>query len=250
MANACRLCHVRDDPDQHLIFGDEVVSFLQNTQEQGALRGSGIIIPVRHAETVFDLTPDEVSATFALLQHVKGWMDAHYHPDGYNVGWNCGAVGGQTDQHAHLHVMPRFRQEPYAGRGIRSWLKQPENRWWAGEADRDLPTVPPSDSGYVFTDTHALPWRQSTVAEGVEVKDLGTVNGQSMQRVQCAAGAHFPIHLHPGPEFIYMIAGEAVQEGQRLGPGWASAAAAGTSDEHFHSPSGCTFVIMSAESRR
>jgi histidine triad (HIT) family protein len=57
-------------------------------------------------------------------------MDERYHPDGYNVGWNCGAVGGQIAMHAHLHVIPRFRQEPYAGRGIRYWLKQPENRWW------------------------------------------------------------------------------------------------------------------------
>jgi len=33
--------------------------------------------------------------------------------------------------HAHMHVMPSFRQEPYAGRGIRYWLKQPANRWWS-----------------------------------------------------------------------------------------------------------------------
>jgi len=57
-------------------------------------------------------------------------MDEHYHRDGYNVGWNCWPAGGQIDMHAHMHVMPRFRQEPYAGRGIRFWLKQPTNRWW------------------------------------------------------------------------------------------------------------------------
>jgi diadenosine tetraphosphate (Ap4A) HIT family hydrolase len=56
-------------------------------------------------------------------------MDERYHPDGYNVGWNCGTVGGQIDMHAHMHVIPRFRQEPYAGRGIRYWMKQPANRW-------------------------------------------------------------------------------------------------------------------------
>jgi len=39
-------------------------------------------------------------------------------------------VGGQIAMHAHMHVIPRFRQEPYAGRGIRYWLKQPANRWW------------------------------------------------------------------------------------------------------------------------
>jgi histidine triad (HIT) family protein len=49
-------------------------------------------------------------------------------PDGFNVGWNCGPVGGQVIPHAHLHVIPRFADEPYAGKGIRHWLKQESNR--------------------------------------------------------------------------------------------------------------------------
>jgi diadenosine tetraphosphate (Ap4A) HIT family hydrolase len=103
--------------------------FLQNKRYQGALFGSGIIVPIRHAETVFDLTSDEALATFALLAEVRAWMERHYQPDGYNVGWNCGPVGGQEIMHAHLHVIPRFQQEPYAGRGIRHWLKQGANQW-------------------------------------------------------------------------------------------------------------------------
>jgi diadenosine tetraphosphate (Ap4A) HIT family hydrolase len=130
MASNCRLCRLEQDPDQKIILRHPLVLFLQTEKEQGALRGSGIIIPVRHAETVFDLTPEEILASFALLAEVKTWMDHSYQPDGYNVGWNCGVVGGQVDMHAHMHVIPRFRQEPYAGRGIRYWLKQPENRWW------------------------------------------------------------------------------------------------------------------------
>jgi diadenosine tetraphosphate (Ap4A) HIT family hydrolase len=130
MAHDCGLCHPDGNPDNRVIFRHDAVLFVQNEKEQGTLRGSGVIIPVRHAETVFDLAPQEIAATFALLKLVKAWMDEQYHPDGYNVGWNCGAVGGQIDMHAHMHVIPRFRQEPYAGRGIRYWLKQPANRWW------------------------------------------------------------------------------------------------------------------------
>jgi diadenosine tetraphosphate (Ap4A) HIT family hydrolase len=125
----CPLCHWVDDPEQRLVCRNESALFLQDPRQQGALVGSGVIIPVRHAETVFDLTLDEVSATFQLLAEVKRWMDATYQPQGYNVGWNCGAVGGQVVMHAHMHVIPRFEQEPYAGRGIRYWLKQ-ESNWW------------------------------------------------------------------------------------------------------------------------
>jgi len=111
--NDCRICRL--DEGQQVILRSDAVTFLQNEKEQGALRGSSVIIPVRHAETLFDLTPAEVDATFVLLKHVKAWMDGEYHPDGYNVGWNCGAVGGQTAMHAHLHVIPRFPEEPRPG---------------------------------------------------------------------------------------------------------------------------------------
>ena len=128
----CPLCSWNSDPAQLLVCRNASTLFLQNFSEQGALFGSGVIIPVRHAETVFALTSEEVAATFQLLTEVKRWMEATYQPQGYNVGWNCGAVGGQVVMHAHMHVIPRFAQEPYAGRGIRYWLKQESNRWRSG----------------------------------------------------------------------------------------------------------------------
>ncbi len=124
----CPYCFVRE-PEQDVVFRDDLVWFLQDRRHQGALKHSGIIIPVGHRETVFDLTEPEIAATFKLLSRVKAWMDAEFSPDGYNVGWNCGRTGGQEVFHAHMHVIPRFRQEPLAGKGIRSLLKSEANRW-------------------------------------------------------------------------------------------------------------------------
>ena len=39
---------------------------------------------------------------------------------------------GQEVSHAHLHVVPRFKDEPLASKGIRYWLKQAANRRPAG----------------------------------------------------------------------------------------------------------------------
>src|SRR5687767_3093526 len=74
----CPLCHWADDPDQRLVCRNDSALFLQNSRRQGSLVGSGVIIPVRHAESVFDLTLDEVCASFQLLTDVKRWMDATY----------------------------------------------------------------------------------------------------------------------------------------------------------------------------
>ncbi|MCH7644751.1 MAG: HIT family protein [Myxococcales bacterium] len=97
-------------------------------QPEPVLIGSGIIVPIRHRETVFDLMPDEWQATLALLREAKALVDREHGPSGYNVGWNCGHVAGQEVFHAHMHVIPRYEDEPLAGKGIRYWLKQDANR--------------------------------------------------------------------------------------------------------------------------
>jgi len=115
--------------DPRVVVKDELVWFLRDHRHQGALRHSGVIIPVAHRETAFDLTDAEVVATFRLLARIKLSMDSELSPDGYNLGWNCGRVGGQEVFHAHLHVIPRFKEEPLAGQGIRAHLKSDANRW-------------------------------------------------------------------------------------------------------------------------
>lgn len=124
----CPYCPI-SDPDMKVIFENDLVLFIQNERYQGALKHSGVIIPIQHKETVFDLSEAEIIATFRLLSLVKKWMDENFAPDGYNIGWNCGMTGGQEVFHAHMHVIPRFCQEPLAGKGIRTLLKSDVNKW-------------------------------------------------------------------------------------------------------------------------
>lgn len=122
----CPFCNLEIVEQQVVIVKNEHCMFLQMPQE--VLVGSGLIVPIYHRETVFDLSDDEWIATYALLQEVKAILDETYNPDGYNIGWNSGTVGGQHIMHSHLHVIPRFNDEPFAGKGIRHWLKSIENK--------------------------------------------------------------------------------------------------------------------------
>ncbi|MEZ5288414.1 MAG: HIT family protein [Vicinamibacterales bacterium] len=129
MSTTCPYCPITD-PDTEVVFERGLVLFARNPKYQGALKHSGIIIPKAHRATAFDLTKDEWLATFELLREVKAWLDVAVSPAGYNLGWNCGAVAGQEVMHAHLHVIPRFREEPLAGKaGIRTLLKSKANEW-------------------------------------------------------------------------------------------------------------------------
>jgi len=91
------------------------------------LIGSYVIIPKSKVKSPFELSLEEWIATKDLMDEIKQYLDAKYNPDGYNLGWNVGKVAGQEVEYAHLHIIPRFKDEPYAGRGIRYWLKKDEN---------------------------------------------------------------------------------------------------------------------------
>ena len=115
------------------------------------LPGAGIIVPKAHRETVFDLTPEEFAATHDLLVEVRPLLDDRYRPDGYTLGWNTYVAGGQVIPHAHLHVIPRFGDEPLAGKGLRWFLRHPSNRrpdpQAPGRGLRTFATEPPLVGG-------------------------------------------------------------------------------------------------------
>jgi histidine triad (HIT) family protein len=94
------------------------------------LPGCGVVIPIAHRSTPFDFTAEEWAATHELLLEAKAAQDERLAPDGYTLIWNCHLEVGQSarDLHAHLHVIPRFDDEPLADRGGRSAIKVPENR--------------------------------------------------------------------------------------------------------------------------
>jgi anti-sigma factor ChrR (cupin superfamily) len=93
-------------------------------------------------------------------------------------------------------------------------------------------------------DTAALPWRASTFAAGVSVKDVAIADGLELQIVRFDPGARLPVHTHELPEFIFILEGELLQNGRRLGPGWASVSSAGSVDSDVRSESGCTFLLV------
>jgi histidine triad (HIT) family protein len=74
------------------------------------------------------LTQEEWEVTYILLQEVKQYIDEKHEPKGLNLGWNCGEVGGQHIFHAHFHIIPRYKDEPFAGKGIRYMFKGNENQ--------------------------------------------------------------------------------------------------------------------------
>jgi diadenosine tetraphosphate (Ap4A) HIT family hydrolase len=88
-------------------------------------QGHVLIVPKRHVPTLFDATQEELVAISELLFRVKEILDEKYHPDGYNVGVNVEAAGGQTIFHLHCHVIPRYTGDVANPRGGIRKIKRP-----------------------------------------------------------------------------------------------------------------------------
>ena len=89
-----------------------------------------------------------------------------------------------------------------------------------------------------------LPWKPSTFAAGVYVKDVAVTGGLELQIVRLGPGVSLPLHTHECPEFIYVLEGELIVGDQRLSRGWASVAAIGSVHADVHSETGCIFVLV------
>lgn len=124
----CPFCNPQKDKDQNIIFENETCYLLQHNKQQDVLEGCAVIVPKKHHANVFELTKEEWNDTYTLLQNAKEFLDKEFSPDGYTLGWNVGEVSNQLIFHSHFHVIPRYNDEPLAGKGVRYWLKQPENK--------------------------------------------------------------------------------------------------------------------------
>ena len=69
--------------------------------------GQAMVVPLRHAPTLLELTAEEDAAIMAASRRLARAMTAAFDPDGLLVYQNNGVGSGQEVPHFHLHVVPR-----------------------------------------------------------------------------------------------------------------------------------------------
>ncbi len=78
------------------------------TDTYPVVEGHCLITPRRHAPTLFDLNPDEVTAIHSLVQSARSiLMAGDPSISGFNLGTNAGRSAGQSVFHCHFHLFPR-----------------------------------------------------------------------------------------------------------------------------------------------
>jgi ATP adenylyltransferase len=74
------------------------------------VNGHLMIIPQRHLGGLEELTAEERTEIFDLLDVSVKVLKEAMKPDGFNVGMNLGkAAGAGIAEHVHMHVIPRWQ---------------------------------------------------------------------------------------------------------------------------------------------
>ncbi len=70
--------------------------------------GHTLVIPKRHAATLFEIDEEDAAAVMRTAVRVARAIRAALAPDGLNLVQSNGRAGGQEIFHLHVHVIPRW----------------------------------------------------------------------------------------------------------------------------------------------
>jgi histidine triad (HIT) family protein len=65
-----------------------------------------------HAENILELGEDDIAAAMATVRRVVHRMRDTLNPDGFNILHNIGPAAWQSIFHFHMHVIPRYKDDP------------------------------------------------------------------------------------------------------------------------------------------
>jgi histidine triad (HIT) family protein len=86
-----------------------------------ATPGHAVVITRTHAESVFALDDEDLLAAMQAVRRVGERMKETLKPQGFNILHNVGRVAWQSIFHFHVHVIPRYEEDPLR----LPWLPEP-----------------------------------------------------------------------------------------------------------------------------
>ena len=77
-----------------------------------ATRGHLLVIPRRHSRDLEEIEPEDLAAVALTAQRMARRVFERLDADGVNLLNSCRAAAWQTVFHFHIHVIPRYEDDP------------------------------------------------------------------------------------------------------------------------------------------
>jgi histidine triad (HIT) family protein len=107
----CLFCKIvaGEVPSQRIAEDEKTVSFMDINP---ATRGHALVIPKEHAVNLLEIAPDDLTAVALAAQQLAKRVSERLGADGVNLINSCGSAAWQTVFHFHVHVIPRYADDP------------------------------------------------------------------------------------------------------------------------------------------
>ena len=107
----CIFCAIvaGDAPAQILDSDEHTVSFMDINP---FTPGHALVVPRTHSADLIEISDADLERTVVAARRLTQRIKEALEPAGFNVLNSCGAAAWQTVFHFHLHVIPRYEDDP------------------------------------------------------------------------------------------------------------------------------------------
>jgi len=107
----CLFCKIvaGDLPATVVAEDERTISFMDINP---ATRGHALVVPRDHAEDLLGIEADDLQAVIVAAQRLAARAKETLGADGVNLINSCGRAAWQTVFHFHVHVIPRYVDDP------------------------------------------------------------------------------------------------------------------------------------------
>jgi histidine triad (HIT) family protein len=111
VADDCLFCGIvaGEVPAQIVDSDEHTVAFMDTNP---ATRGHALVVPRVHSADLVDVADDDLQHTILASRRLARKIEAALAPDGFNLLNSCRPAAWQTVFHFHIHVIPRYDDDP------------------------------------------------------------------------------------------------------------------------------------------
>ena len=103
----CIFCKIANgEIPSYTLFENDVVKIILDHLPSSI--GHTLVLPKKHYDSIYDLPPNEGADIFAYCVKAANALKQALNFDGLNVLQNNGTAAGQTVNHFHIHLIPRY----------------------------------------------------------------------------------------------------------------------------------------------
>jgi histidine triad (HIT) family protein len=120
MADDCLFCGIvaGSIPSETIDSDERTVAFMDINP---ATAGHALVVPREHSADLLEIDDDDLTAVTLAAQRLAERMKDVLGADGINLINACGSAAWQTVFHFHIHVVPRYADDPLK----RPWVPEP-----------------------------------------------------------------------------------------------------------------------------